>query len=146
MPLHGPRNFCGHLVQVAVVTLTQMNIISVARLLRMREHTRYICSRTNAAGMDACCKACGERLVDSKGRRRQLQGLCYSALFEISSGSPNVTAAEVHKLLANSPCYVCKTCNSTLLKYSSISEQLRRIKRFLTTGLSCAPEAVSYSD
>ena len=46
MPLHGPRNFCGHLVQVAVVTLTQMNIISVARLLRMREHTRYVVERT----------------------------------------------------------------------------------------------------
>ena len=100
-------------------------------------------ARTHAEAMDGSCKACGERQLESKGRR-PLKGVSYSALFEISSEITDVATAEVHKLLASSPSYVCKNCYSTLVKYASIGEHIKRIKVFLTTKFSARPGTVSY--
>ena len=95
--------------------------------------------------MDATCKACGESLLHSKGYR-PLQRLQYTALFEISSATGQFRAAEVHKVLAAAPSYVCKQCNSTLSKYGNIVEDIKRIERHVSSKLVAEPgysEAVS---
>ena len=53
-------------------------------------------------------------------------------LFEISSTTTVVAADEIHSYLASSPSYLCKCCNSTLIKYVSLSEHIRAIKGMAT--------------
>ena len=82
------------------------------------------------------CKACG-KLVDNAKERRILSGKVYSVLFEVAFESvpPPLTSAELHSFLSAGKTYVCKPCHATLLKYSSIKEDIGAIKHCMQKEL-----------
>ena len=77
---------------------------------------------------------CGKTLGKD---RRPFSGRPYSALFEMvrdhkAATGQALSAAEIHCVLASTPSYVCKLCNSALSKYEGIMKQVDVIKTFMT--------------
>lgn len=77
--------------------------------------------------------------ADAK-ERRPCSGHPYNVLYEIiqdeRTGQP-IPPANVHRVLASAPSYVCKSCHSTLSKYHSIKEQLNKIRMFVRSAFCC---------
>jgi len=96
--------------------------------------------------MACVCKACGETLSSNAKERKPFNGPPYSILYEIAQDErPPMSPADIHRVLASAPSYVCKPCHSALSKYHNIKKQMDKIRMFVKSSFSCTATTESPS-